>query len=149
MKSKEDTGLIIREKNGLQVFFHFLLGVFLMYAGLSHLTFSRMEFRAQVPNWVPLDKDLTVVLSGIAEILLGGSLIFLPKHRVTMGWVAAIFFILAFPGNIAQYLNKINAFGLDTNFKRGLRLFFQPLFVIWALWSTGAWKAWRLKKRIY
>ena len=37
--------------------------------------------------------------------------------------------------------------GLDTDTKRLVRLFFQPLLVMWALGSTGAWSARkRLKK---
>ncbi|MGZ3883383.1 MAG: DoxX family protein [Bacteroidia bacterium] len=143
MTIKEYTGT---GEKGIRIFFRVLLGAFLMYAGISHLTFSRVEFEAQVPNWVPMNKDLVVILSGIVEILLGGSLILLFRHRVTVGWIAALFFILVFPGNISQYLNKISAFGLSTDLARGLRLFFQPVLVVWALWSTGAWKAWRMKK---
>ncbi len=120
----------------------------MMYAGMSHLTFARAEFQAQVPNWVPIDKDLVVILSGIVEIILGGSLILLFKQHVIIGWILAIFFVLVFPGNIAQYVNKINAFGLDTDLERGARLFLQPVFILWALWSTGAWKASRKRKTV-
>ena len=42
------------------------LGAFLVVAGITHLTIARKEFKAQVPNWVPLDKDDTVVYSGIS-----------------------------------------------------------------------------------
>ncbi len=48
-----------------------LLGAFLTFAGTSHLTFARKDFQAQVPDWVPLDKDLIVLLSGDVEISLG------------------------------------------------------------------------------
>jgi uncharacterized membrane protein len=54
-----------------------------------------------------------------------------------VGLIVAIFFILIFPGNINQYVNGVDAFGLDTDQKRLIRLFFQPLLVVWALWSTG------------
>lgn len=119
----------------------YLLGFMLMFAGVGHLTFARKEFQAQVPNWVPISKDLTVVLSGIVEVLLGASIAFWVKKRVFWGWVAAIFFVLVFPGNIAQYVHHRDAFGLNTDFTRGLRLFFQPVLIGWALWSTGAWAA--------
>ncbi|SJN46003.1 putative membrane protein [Sphingobacterium faecium PCAi_F2.5] len=113
------------------------LGTFLMTAGISHLTFARKEFRAQVPNWVPLKKDDTVVFSGLAEISLGAALIFTnEKHRETVGQIAAGFFTSVFPGNIAQYVEKRDAFGLDTNAKRFARLFFQPVLIAWALAST-------------
>ncbi|WP_195840700.1 DoxX family protein [Arthrobacter sp. BL-252-APC-1A] len=124
-----------------------VLGLFLMFAGTSHLTFARDEFQAQVPGWVPLDKDLVVLLSGIAEIGLGAALAALPSRRVPVGLAAAAFFIAIFPGNISQYVTQTDGFGLDTDQKRLVRLFFQPLLVIWALWSTGAWQALRQASR--
>ena len=123
-----------------------LLGAALAYAGITHLTSNRTEFLAQVPTWVPLDADFVVVASGVVEILLGLSLIFLFKYRTRIGWITAAFFVAIFPGNISQYVNGIDAFGLDTDQARLTRLFFQPLLVIWALWSTGAWKSYRASK---
>jgi uncharacterized membrane protein len=113
------------------------LGLFLMTAGTGHLTFARVAFRAQVPDWVPLDVDATVVLSGIVEIVLGLSFVALRRYRKPMAWILAIFFIMVFPGNIAQYLNRRDAFGLDTDGLRLMRLFFQPLLVIWPLWAAN------------
>ena len=118
-----------------------LLGAFLLSAGTSHLGSNRIEFLAQVPTWLPLDPDFVVVASGLVEITLGVLLIttalILKKCRPFVGLVAAVFFILIFPGNINQYVNQINAFGLDTDTKRLIRLFFQPPLVIWALWSSN------------
>lgn len=115
-----------------------LLGGALVFAGASHLTFGRKAFRAQVPDWVPLKKDDTVVYSGIAEIVLGASLILTNKgHRGTVGKVAAAFFAAVFPGNVSQYANRRSAFGLDTDGKRLARLFFQPLLMYWAVKSTN------------
>ena len=122
-----------------------LLGAALTYAGITHLTTNRKEFLAQVPTWVPLDADFVVVASGVVEILLGLSLIILIKHQVKIGWITATFFVAIFPGNISQYVNGIDAFGLDSDRARLIRLFFQPLLVIWALWCTGAWKSYRNK----
>ena len=124
-----------------------LLGLFLSAAGLAHLTVQRSEFQAQVPEWFPVDVDLVVVVSGLVEIALGLALLFLTRHRVVIGWLVAGFFIIIFPGNIAQYVEGNNAFGLDTDRERLIRLFFQPLLVAWALWSTGAWRAWRSRPR--
>jgi uncharacterized membrane protein len=123
-----------------------LLGAALTYAGTTHLTTSRQEFQAQVPNWVPFSADFVVIASGIVEIALGLSLLFLWKYRTQLGWITAAFFIAIFPGNISQYVNGIDAFGLDSDRARAIRLLFQPLLVIWALWSTGAWKSYRAKK---
>jgi uncharacterized membrane protein len=114
-----------------------LLGGTLIFAGVSHLTFARKDFQAQVPDWVPLEKDDTVVYSGIAEIALGSSLVLTDEeHQETIGKIAAAFFVAVFPGNISQYVNRRSAFGLDTDEKRFARLFFQPLLVLWALKST-------------
>ncbi len=113
-----------------------VLGGVLVFAGLSHLTFARKAFRAQVPDWVPLDKDDTVVYSGIAEIALGGALVLADENQELMGKIAAAFFVAVFPGNVSQYLNRRSAFGLDTDGKRLARLFFQPALVYWALKST-------------
>jgi uncharacterized membrane protein len=123
-----------------------ILGIALTYAGSTHLTSSRQEFQAQVPTWLPLDADFVVIASGIVEIVLGLALLILWRYRSQVGLIVAIFFILIFPGNINQYVNGIDAFGLDTDQARLTRLFFQPVLVIWALWSTGGWqivKSWR------
>ena len=117
------------------------LGIALGYAGFTHLTSSRLEFQAQVPNWVPFSADFVVLASGVVEIVLGLALVFLVKYQVQVGWVTAAFFVAIFPGNISQYVNGIDAFGLDTDRARLVRLFFQPLLVAWALWATGAWRA--------
>ena len=114
------------------------LGGALIYAGIGHLTFSRVEFQAQVPVWLPLDPDFVVVASGVVEIVLG---IGIASAGVLVPWAglaAALFFIAIFPGNINQYVEGIDAFGLDTDQARFTRLFFQPVLVLWALWSTGA-----------
>ncbi len=115
-----------------------LLGANLAIAGISHLTFARKAFKAQVPDWVPLPKDDTVLYSGLAEIALGSSLLLTDeKHQKAVGQVAASFFVAVFPGNISQYTNRRSAFGLDTDNKRLVRLFFQPVLVYWALKSTN------------
>jgi uncharacterized membrane protein len=127
-----------RLKKLLQVF----LGIFLTSAGFSHLGSNRQAFQAQVPTWLPIDADFVVIASGIVEIILGIALItttfVFTKYRKKVGIIVASFFILIFPGNINQYLNGIDAFGLDTDQKRLIRLFFQPPLVIWSLWVSGA-----------
>ncbi|MEJ6626490.1 MAG: hypothetical protein QNL32_01355 [Actinomycetes bacterium] len=120
-------------RKGLQL----LLGAILIFTGISHLTTSRIEFQAQVPNWVPFSADFVVLASGVVEICLGIALASL-QHRRFIGLAAAMFFIAIFPGNISQYVNGIDAFGLDTDQDRLIRLFFQPLLIIWALWATQA-----------
>jgi uncharacterized membrane protein len=116
-----------------------LLGAALIYTGILHLTTSRLEFQAQVPNWIPLSADFVVLASGVVEITLGLLLSSL-QRRAAVGIATALFFIAIFPGNISQYMNKVDAFGLDSDRARLTRLFFQPLLVLWALWSTDAWR---------
>jgi uncharacterized membrane protein len=116
-----------------------LLGSALIYTGILHLTSSRLEFQAQVPPWVPFSPDFIVLASGVVEILLGLALASL-RRRKEVGIATALFFIAIFPGNISQYVNKVDAFGLDSDQARFTRLLFQPLLVIWALWSTEAWR---------
>ncbi len=119
------------------------LGAFLILAGLGHLTWSRQEFQAQVPSWLPIDADLTVIVSGLVEIVLGLGLIALVRLRVTVGLIVAAFFVAVFPGNVAQFTSGTDAFGLNSPTARFVRLFFQPVLIFWALWSTGAWNWWK------
>ena len=121
--------------------FQLMLGLALGYAGIGHLTTSRQEFQAQVPTVFADNADFIVVASGVVEIILGLALVGLWKYRVQVGWVVAAFFVAIFPGNISQYVNGVDAFGLDSDTSRLVRLFFQPLLVVWALLSTGAWQA--------
>jgi uncharacterized membrane protein len=118
-----------------------VLGAFLTFAGLGHLTFARDAFYSQVPTWLPLSADFVIVASGVVEILLGVGLVILTRWRVPIGWVVAVFFVLVFPGNVSQFVTHTNAFGLDSDLARAIRLLFQPLLVVWALWCTGAWAA--------
>lgn len=121
-----------------------LLGLFLAFAGTGHLTVLRQEFQAQVPPWIPFAADFVVVASGVVEVTLGLALIVAPRRvRPLVGWVVAAFFVAVFPGNISQYVTGTSAFGLTSDTARLVRLFFQPLLVAWALWATGAWRAWR------
>ena len=117
------------------------LGAFMIFAGVGHLTFGREEFRAQVPEFVPLPPDVTVLASGAVEIALGLAMILARNRRAVVGLLLAAFFVAVFPGNIAQWLHHRDAFGLTSDRARLIRLFFQPVLIAWALWSTGAWRS--------
>jgi uncharacterized membrane protein len=122
-----------------------LLGATLVFAGVAHLGFARTTFYAQVPPWLPLNVDFVVIASGVVEIVLGVGLLVVARWRVTIGVLTAALFVVVFPGNISQFLTHADAFGLATDHSRGIRLLFQPLLVVWALWCTGAWAAWRAR----
>ena len=117
-----------------------LLAAFLIFAGIAHLTFGREDFRAQVPVWLPLDVDFVVLASGVVEILLGLALASTSKWMPQIGLIVAAFFVAVFAGNINQYVEGIDAFGLNTDDARLIRLFFQPVLIAWALWSSNALK---------
>jgi uncharacterized membrane protein len=124
--------------NALRHIARILLGVALTYAGTSHLTTSRSEFLAQVPTWLPLEPDFVVVASGVVEIVLGLGLVFVKRYRQQIGLLTGLFFVAIFPGNIAQLTEQRDAFGLNTDEARAIRLLFQPVLVVWAIWSTSA-----------
>jgi len=115
----------------------------MLYIGIAHLSFRRIEFQAQVPTWLTTDEglmDLVVLISGYIEIAFGILMIVGNKLKLKTGIALGIFYILIFPGNINQYINEIDSLRLDSDNKRLIRLFFQPLLVLWAFWSTGALK---------
>ena len=118
-----------------------VLGLALGYAGVGHLGANRVEFRAQVPSLFEEYADFVVVASGVVEIVLGAALVLAWRYRVVVGWIVAAFFVAIFWGNISQYLNGVDAFGLNRDRARLVRLFFQPVLVAWALLSTGAWRS--------
>ena len=130
-----------KDQQAVRTLSRVLLGGVLAFAGTTHLTVAREEFRAQVPRTVtrvlPLTTDQVVLASGVVEIGLGTALALAPtRHRELVGLAAAAFFTAIFPGNVAQLVNHRDGFGLDTDTRRALRLLGQPVLVAWALWST-------------
>jgi uncharacterized membrane protein len=113
----------------------------LMFAGLSHLTWARRGFRIAVPDWVASDragKDVVVVTSGVAEILLGAAAVTAaPRERRRVGGAIAAFFVAVFPGNVHHWRSGRSVPLMRTDRARFLRLFLQPVLVAWALWSTS------------
>ena len=140
MPPGHDLGMYATQDKG-RVVARWVLGGFLIVAGTGHLTAQREEFRAQVPSWFPVDEDAVVLVSGVVELLLGTALIVTgPRRRAAVGIVVAGFFVAVFPGNVGQFVEHKDGFGLDNDVKRFVRLLFQPVLVLWALWSTGGWE---------
>ncbi len=121
-----------------------VLAGFLAVAGVGHFV-AADTFRAQVPNWMPAP-ELVIAVSGVIELAFAAALVLLPRWREGVGWLLAGFFIVIFPGNISQFLTGTDAFGLDSDAARAVRLLFQPVLVVWALWCTGAWSGWRARR---
>ena len=120
------------------------LAVFMAVAGIGHFV-SADTFLAQVPPWMPA-REAVVAVSGVIELAFAAALVTLPRWREQVGWALAAFFVAVFPGNVSQYLTQTDAFGLDSDASRAIRLLFQPLLIVWALWCTGAWHAWRVRR---
>ena len=134
----------------IQIIFRVLLGSIMLYIGIAHLSFKRIEFQAQVPTWLTTNEgvmDLVVLISGYIEIAFGVLMILGGKLKIKTGIALGIFYVLIFPGNINQYINEIDSLRLDSDNKRLIRLFFQPLLVLWAFWSTGALKYLKRKSK--
>ena len=127
-----------------------VLGAAMLFAGTGHLTFAREEFQAQVPPWVPLDPDIVVLASGVVELAVGAALVVTWRQpaRALVGVATALLFVAVFPGNVAQYTEGRDAFGLDTDRARLVRLFFQPVLIVWALWATRASLLWRRRAAV-
>jgi uncharacterized membrane protein len=112
----------------------------MLTAGVGHLSFAREGFQAQVPDWVPVDKDATVLASGVVEIGFGLGVLTRQPYRARVGALLSLFLIAVFPGNISQKQHERDGAGLDSDRKRFVRLFFQPLMVATAWWSTRSAK---------
>jgi len=116
------------------------LAAALLVAGVAHFV-AVDEFLGQVPTFLPA-REAIMIVSGVMQLALGAALLVLRGHRLALlGWVVALFFVAVLPGNVWQAVNDSDSFGLDTDRARLLRLPFQPLLVLLALWCTGAWSA--------
>ncbi len=116
----------------------FVLAGALAFAGVAHFAMTE-EFLGQVPTFLPA-REAIVQVSGVMEVALAGALVVLRGKRLAVaGWVVAVFLVAVFPGNVWQLVNASDSFGLDTTTSRLVRLPFQPVLVVWALWCTRAW----------
>ncbi len=106
-------------------------------SGYGHLFLAAEEIELIVPDWSPLSPKVMVIVTGYIEIIIGLAFIFLRSEIDLVGWVLVVFLILVFPGNLYQYHNEIDAFGLNTSNKRLARLFLQPLIILWVLYVSG------------
>lgn len=151
MPGTDDTTPTPREKAGvtLRALGKVAMGAGLVLAGTAHLTTLRREFQAQVPDWMPVDPDAVVVWSGYAEIALGAAILLVWRQpaRAWLGAAGAVFFLVVFPGNVAQWLEGKDGFGLDTDGKRAARLAFQPVLVAWSLYAGDSLRWYRRTRR--
>jgi len=102
------------------------IAALLLTSGLLH-SVNPEPFLAQVPAFLPFALAI-VYLSGVIEILLGVGLL-VPRWRRRAAYATAAFFVLIFPGNVWQAVAQVDGFGLDTDLRRIIRLFFQPVLI--------------------
>jgi uncharacterized membrane protein len=133
-------GLVRREdgrQRPVRLVLRLALAAFLAVAGVGHFTRTE-EFLAQVPSYLPAP-TLLVLVSGVVELALAAALVLLPRRRAAVGVVVLLFFLAVLPGNIAQYTEARDAFGLDTDMARLVRVLLSPLLWLWALVATDLW----------
>lgn len=121
----------------LGVLLRWALAAFLATAGVGHFV-APEEFMAQVPPYLPAP-ELLIAVSGVAELAIAIALVVLPRYRRLMGITAALFFVVILPGNVAQYTEARDAFGLTSDTARLARLVLHPLLWVWALAAGDLW----------
>ncbi|MEY3073057.1 MAG: hypothetical protein RLZZ353_1253 [Actinomycetota bacterium] len=116
------------------------LAAFLATAGVGHFVATE-TFLAQVPAWMPFEREV-VLVSGVVELVLAAAVALASSRRTLVALVVVTFLHVVLPGNIAQWLEGVDAFGLDTDRARLLRLVVgHPLLVLWALAAGDVWPA--------
>jgi uncharacterized membrane protein len=115
------------------------LATLLAIAGVAHFV-ALDSFLLLVPSWLPWPSAI-VWVSGAAEIAFAAALLGTPEgeRRRAVGWGLVVFFVVVFLGNLSQALSGVDAFGLDTDAERWVRLTLQPVLIVWAMWVTGIW----------
>ncbi|MEX2533356.1 MAG: hypothetical protein WD360_05280 [Nitriliruptoraceae bacterium] len=109
-----------------------VIAALLVTTGTLHLAAPDV-FYAQVPDFLPF-RVAIVYLSGIIEIVLAVGLLW-PRFKRRAAITAALFFVIIFPGNIWQAVAQVDAFGLDTDLRRIVRLAFQPVLILAVLFG--------------
>ncbi|NRD44767.1 DoxX family membrane protein [Corallococcus sp. AB004] len=110
----------------------YVLALFMVVAGVNHFLKPRMYMRI-MPPYLPRPREL-VLLSGVAEVLLGIFLL-VPATTRLAAWGLVALFVAVFPANIymAQHPEQFR------KIPRGMlwaRLPLQVVLIAWALWYT-------------
>jgi uncharacterized membrane protein len=122
----------------LGVLLRWALAAFLATAGVGHFV-APEEFLAQVPPYLPAP-ELLIAVSGVVELAIALALVALPRYRRLTGVIAALFFVAILPGNVAQYTEARDAFGLTSDAARLTRLVLHPLLWVWAFTAGDLWQ---------
>lgn len=128
----------------LKLALRLLMALLLMYAGVGHLSFAREKFELVVPYYLRFSNgfvDFLVLGSGLVEIAFALGLCFSPrKYLPYIGLALAVFYVLVFPGNVHQYMHSIDIPPLLASEQaRFIRLFLQPVLIVWAIYACDTW----------
>ena len=107
--------------------FLYLQAFIYIAAGLNHFI-NPKGYLAIMPPYIPAH-NLMVMLSGIAEIILGIGLLF-PATRSLSAWGIMLLLIAVFPANI--YMATSNRFRKFPAWLRWARLPLQGILIWWA-----------------
>lgn len=108
--------------------------IFLVFFGLSHF-YKQDELILMLPDFIPFP-EFIIFITGIIEITLAVGLLF-PTTRRLSGILIAVYFIAVLPANIYKAVNTVEISGtLSNDTVAWLRIFFQPIFIVWALYCS-------------
>ena len=113
-------------------FLRLVLAALFIATGFLH--FFRPDFFLRMMPPVFPAPLLLVHLSGVAEIIGGGSLLF-PRYRVYSRWFLVALLLAIFPANFHMALHP-ELFPEFTPTGLWLRLPFQLVFIAWVCWVT-------------
>ncbi|MCY1535708.1 hypothetical protein D9M68_711230 [compost metagenome] len=107
----------------------------LLFVGIDHwLTPER--YLAMMPDYLPYHLPL-VLFTSLCE-LAGAIGLLLPRTRRLAALMLALYFVCVFPANLHNALQGLNVAGLPSaSWYYWLRLPFQPLVILWALYAGG------------
>jgi uncharacterized membrane protein len=88
------------------------MALFFVIAGLSHFGPARAEFVGMVPPWVPVNHDVTIVVTGVLE-LCGGIGLLVPATTRVAGIALALFLVAVFPANMYAAEHHLRIFGRE------------------------------------
>ncbi len=88
-----------------------------------------------IPKFLPYP-GFIVYFTGIIEVILAIGLISHRSRRLS-GILIALFFIAVFPANVVKMMGDIEIQGtFNSPVMSWIRLLFQPIFIVWALYSS-------------
>ena len=118
--------------NRLKHISRWLYGLFFIVAGANHFL-NTLFYVSIMPPYLPWPVAL-VYVSGVAEIGLGGLLLFERWSRLA-AWGLIALLIAVFPANVHMAVHP-ELYSWASSLGLWLRLFLQGILIAWAYWYT-------------